>query len=235
MKPTTSAELLLHTFDETWSKQIDPKTNVVVDTRQSLTQTGTIPASLQGQPPEQTGAQDQRDLSGNINVSRQVGTVTMSVGGTRDWNRNNYFPTADTITSSLTLGTNWVTRGFFQLNSQFSANWVAADGLTTGTTRNITAYIQPAFIWKKPALQVSPLISVMKGRTILANGSLTSDTLTGQYGGRISWTLPGALKFSTFSAQGSYNQNRNDILNMDQRSAQLMVLWTATWGHKKTF
>ena len=235
VKPTTSAELLLHTFDETWSKQIDPKTNLVVDARQSLTQTGTIPASLQGQPPEQTGAEDQRDVSGNINLSRQVGTVTMSVGGTRDWNRNNYFPTGDTITSSLTLGTNWVTRGFFQLNSQFSANWVAADGLTTGTTRNITAYIQPAFVWKKPALQVSPLISVMKGRTILANGSLTSDTLTGQYGGRISWTLPGALKFSVFSAQGSYNQNRNGILNMDQRSTQLMVLWTATWGHKNTF
>ncbi len=235
VKPTTSAELLLHTFDETWSKQVDPKTNIVVDARQSLTQTGTIPAALQGQPPEQTGAQDSRDVSGNINLSRQVGTVTMSVGGTRDWNRNNYFPTADTITSSLTLGTNWITRRFFQLNSQFSTNWVAADGLTTGTNRNITLYLQPAFVWKKPALQVSPLISVMKGRTILANGSLTSDTLTGQYGGRVSWTLPGVLKFSTLSAQGSYNQNQDNIMNFDHRSTQLLVLWTATWGHKHTF
>ncbi|MGB0043677.1 MAG: IPT/TIG domain-containing protein [Terriglobales bacterium] len=235
VQPTTSAELLLHTFDETWSKQVDPKTNIVVDARQSLTQTGTIPASLLGQPPIQTGAQDQRDVSGNVNLSRQVGTVTMSAGGTRDWNRNNYFPTADTITSSLTLGTNWVTRGFFQLNSQFSANWVAADGLTTGTTRNITVYLQPAFVWKKPTLQVSPLISVMKGRTILANGSLTSDTLTGQYGGRVSWTLPGVLKFSTLSAQGSYNQNQDNIMNFDHRNTQLLVLWTATWGHKRTF
>jgi hypothetical protein len=64
---------------------------------------------------------------------------------------------------------------------------------------------------------------------------LTSDTLTGQYGGRISWTLPGVLKFSTFSAQGSYNQNRNAILSFDQRTTQLLVLWTATWGHKHTF
>ena len=39
VKPTTSAELLLHTFDETWSKQVDRKTNLVVDARQSLTQT----------------------------------------------------------------------------------------------------------------------------------------------------------------------------------------------------
>jgi len=235
VKPTTSAELLLNTFEETWSKQIDPKTNVVLDARQSLTSTGTIPGSLQGQPPEQTGAADQRDVSGNLNLSRQVGAVTMSVGGTRDWTRNNYFPTADTITSSITLGTNWVTRSFFQLNSQFSANWVAADGLTTGTSRNITAYIQPAFIWKKPSLQISPLISVMKGRTILSNGMLTSDTLTGQYGGRFSWTLPGPLKFNTLSAQGSYNQNQNTIMNMDQRSTQLLAIWTVTWGHKKTF
>lgn len=233
--PTTTAELLLHNFDETWSKQVDKKTNLVVDARQSLTQTGTISASLMGQPPEQTGAQDQRDISGNANMSRQVGTTTFTAGGTRDWNHNNLFPTADTITSSLNLGSNWMTKGFFQLNSQFSVNWVAADGLTTGTTRNITLYVQPAFVWKNSTLNISPLLSIMKGRTILANGSLTSDTLTGQYGGRVSWTLPGVLKFSTFSAQGSYNQNRNNIMGFDQRSTQLLVLWTATWGHKHTF
>ena len=90
--PTTSDELFLHNFDETWSKQFGAKTNLVVDARQSLTQTGTVPASLQGQPPDQTGAQDQRDISGNINLSRQIGTVTMSAGATRDWNHNNYFP-----------------------------------------------------------------------------------------------------------------------------------------------
>ncbi len=233
--PTTSDELFLHNFDESWSKVFGVKTNLVVDARQSLTQTGTVPTALEGMPPDQTGAQDQRDISGNINLSRQIGTVTMSAGGTRDWNHNNLFPDASTITSSLSFGTNLVTRGFFQLNSQVNANWVAADGLTVGTTRNVTVYIQPAFNWKKPALQVSPLITLTKGRTILANGTLTSDTLTGQYGGRISWTLPGVLKFSTFSAQGSYNQNRNTIMSIDQRTTQLLVLWTATWGHKRTF
>lgn len=233
--PTTSDELFLHNFDETWSKVFAVKTNVVVDARQSLTQTGTVPAVLQGQPPDQTGAQDQRDISGNINVSRQVGTVTMSAGATRDWNHNNLFPEASTITSSLDVGANLVTRGIFQLNSQVNANWVAADGLTVGTTRNVTVYVQPAFNWKKPALQVSPLVTLTKGRTILANGTLTSDTLTGQYGGRIAWTLPGVLKFSTLSAQGNYNQNRNNIMSIDQRTTQLLVLWTATWGHKHTF
>jgi hypothetical protein len=233
--PTTSDELFLNSFDESWSKPFGVKTNLVVDARQSLTQTGMVPASLQGMPPDQTGAQDQRDLSGNINLSRQLGTVTMSAGATRDWNHNDLFPEASTITSSITFGTNMVTRKIFQLNGQVNANWVAADGLTTGTTRNITIYVQPAFIWKKPALQISPLITVTKGRTILADGTLTSDTLTGQYGGRVTWTLPGVLKFNTFSAQGNYNQNRNTTMSIDQRSTQLLAIWTVTWGHKHTF
>jgi len=233
--PTTTDELFLHSFDETWSKPFGVKTNLVVDARQSLTQTGTVPSSLQGMPPEQTGAQDQRDISGNINLSRQMGTVTMSAGGTRDWNHNNLFPEASTITSSLSFGTNLVTHTFFQLNAQVNANWVAADGLTTGTTRNITVYVQPAFTWKNPKLQVSPLVTLTKGRTILADGTLTANTLTGQYGGRISWTLPGALKFSTFSAQGTYNQNRDTIMGLDQTTTQLLVIWTVTWGHKHTF
>lgn len=230
--PTTSAELNLNSFDETWSKQFGVKTNVVLDARQSLTGTGTIPAALQGQTPDLTGAQDLRDISGTLNVSRQIGTMTISGGGTRDWNRNNYFPTANTITSSINFGTNLVTRTFFQLNSQFDVNWVAADGLTVGTTRNITLYLQPAFVWQKSGLQISPLVTLLKGRTILVTGTLTSDTFTGQYGGRVAWTLPGVLKFNTFSMQGRYNQNRNSIMNFDQRSTELFVLWTVTWGHK---
>jgi hypothetical protein len=233
--PTTSDELFLHSFDESWSRPFGVKTNLVVDARQSFTQTGTVPASLEGMPPEQTGAQDQRDISGNINLSRQLGTVTMSAGGTRDWNHNNLFPEASTITSSLSFGTNLVTKTIFQLNGQVNANWVAADGVTTGTTRNVTVYVQPAFTWKKPKLQVSPLLTLTKGRTILADGTLTSNTLTGQYGGRITWTLPGALKFSTFSAQGNYNQNHDTIMGVDQNTTQLLVIWTATWGHKHTF
>jgi hypothetical protein len=130
-------------------------------------------------------------------------------------------------------GTNLVTSGFFQLNAQVNVNWVAADGATVGTTRTITVYVQPAFVWKKPAMQVSPLITLTQGRTLLSNGTLTSDTLTGQYGGRFTWTLPGFMKFNTLSAQGSYNQNQNNVMGINQPSTQLLVLWTATWGHKR--
>ncbi len=56
--PTTSDELFLHSFDESWSRPFGVKTNLVVDARESLTQTGTVPAALQRMPPDQTGAQD---------------------------------------------------------------------------------------------------------------------------------------------------------------------------------
>jgi hypothetical protein len=175
--------------------------------------------------------QDMRDLSGNVTLSRVVGSVTASVGGMRDWNRNNILPTLDTITSAITLGSNWVTKGIFQLNAQLNFNWVAAEKFTIGETRNITAYLQPNFVFKKQGLQVAPLASVTKGRTLLATGTLTNDSLTGQYGGRIAWTPPGKLKFNTLSVQGSYNQNQNTVLGLDLRGTQVLAIWTVVWGH----
>jgi hypothetical protein len=231
--PVTTPELFLHNFNESWTKPFGVKTNLIMTARESLTQTGTIPAALLGLPPQQQGAQDMRDLSGNVTLSRQIGHVTMSVGGLRDWNRNNILPTANTITSAITLGTNWIAKGFFQLNSQVNFNWVAAEKFTIGETRTITAYVQPTFLWAKRGLQIAPLVSVNQGRTLLATDTLTSDTLIGQYGGRLAWTLPGVLKFNTFSVQGTYNQNRNTIASLDQRGTQLLILWTATWGQRR--
>src|SRR5215472_926658 len=200
---------------------------------ESLTQTGTIPTALLGLTPVEQGAQDMRDLSGNVNLSHQFAKLTLSVGGTRDWNHNTIVPTASTIASALTTGVTWIARSFFQLNSQVSFNWVAAEKFTIGETRNISTSLQPNFTMRSSTLQVGPLITVTQGRTLLATGALTSDTLTGQYGGRVAWTLPGALKFNTFSMQGSYNQNRNTITALDQRATQLLVLWTVTWGQQK--
>jgi len=233
--PTTTAELRMNSFDETWSKALGVKANLSVDARQSLTGTGTIPAVLMGMPPAQTGAQDLRDLSGSITFSRTIGTVQMNAGATRDWSRNNYMTSADTITSSINVGANLATRGIFQLNAQGNVNWVAADGQTVGTTRNYTVSVQPAFVWKQQGVQLSPLVTMTAGRTVLTGGTATSDTYTGQYGGQLSWTMPGKLKFSTLSAQGSYNQNHDHVAMLDTDTTQLLVLWTLTWGHKHTF
>jgi hypothetical protein len=233
--PTTTAELDLNTFAETWSKPFGAKTSLAISSNQSLTETGTILAALQSLPPSQNGSADQRDVSGNITLTRQVGLVSMSAGVNRDWLRNNIQPSASAITSSISLGANLATKGFFQCNTQANFNWVAADSATIGTTRNISIYVQPAFTWKDPNLQLSPLISMVQGRTVLASGSTTTDTLTGQYGGRLAWTLPAWLKTSTLAVQGSYNQNKDDVAHTDLRSTQLIAIWTFNLTHKKTF
>ena len=235
VQPITSDELLLNSFEETWSKPIDKKTNISLDARQSLTETGTVPAALLSMPPAVTGAQDMRNVSAGINFSRRVGTMTLTMGGQRDWLHDTLFPIYSTITSTLNGGANLVTKGHFQLNSQASVNWVAADGLTVGDSRSVAVNIQPALVWKKPAVQFAPLITVAQFQTTLSNGTLTNDMLTGQYGGRFTWKLPGVMKFSTVSAQGSYIQNRNSVIGLNQPAAQLLALWTATWGHKHTF
>jgi hypothetical protein len=226
-------ELVLHNLTQSWTKSFGVKTSMVVSASESLTQTGTVPPALLGLPPEVAGLQDLRNISGNVSVMRQIGTTSVSVTGVRAWNRNNILPTADVITSAVSLGANWLSKGIFQLNSSLSFNWVAAEKFSIGESRNIALSVQPALLWAKRGLQVAPLISLSQGRTLLATGTLTNDTLTGQYGGRIAWTLPGALKFNTFSVQGSYNQNRNSIAGLDLRGTQLLGLWTVTWGQRK--
>jgi hypothetical protein len=235
VQSTTAVELDLNTATESWSKSIGKKTSLSVSSTQSLTETGTVPASLQGQPPSQNGSADQRDVSGTISLTRQVGAVSLTASGTRDWLRNNIQPSAGAITSSASLGANLVTQSFFQLNVQANVNWVAADPFAIGDSRNVSVYVEPALVWKQPGLQISPLVSVSQAQTQLASGSFTSNTLTGQYGGRLAWTLPGWLKSSTLSAQGSYNQNHDDVNHTDTPTTQLVAIWTIALGHKKTF
>jgi len=233
--PVSSDELLLNTTEETWSKPIHQKTNFTLDARQSLTTTGTVPLALVSATSAAAGAADMRDLAGTINISRQVGNQTLSLSAQRDWNHNTLFPTNSTITSSLSAGVNLVTHGVFQMNSQTSVNWVAADGFTAGTSRSVSFNLQPALVFKHPALQLAPLLTVTQAQTLLSSGTFTADTLTGQYGGRMAWTLPGVLKHNVLSAQGNYNQNRNSVTGLNQPTAQLFALLTTTWGHKHTF
>jgi hypothetical protein len=230
---STAPELELHNLTQSWTRMFGLKTNVVVSATESLTQTGTVPAALLGLPPALAGLQDSRNISGNVSVMRQIGTTSLSVSGVRAWNRNNILPAADVITSAISVGANWFSKGIFQLNSSLSFNWVAAEKFSIGQSRNIAFSLQPALVWAKQGLQVAPLINLTQGRTILATGALTNDTRTGQYGGRLAWTLPGALKFNTFSVQGSYSQNRNNIAGLDLRGTQLLGLWTVTWGQRR--
>jgi len=77
--PTTTAELRMNSFDETWSKALGVKANLSVDARSRLPARAQFPR-YDGMPPAQTGAQDLRDLSGSITFSRTIGTVQMNAG-----------------------------------------------------------------------------------------------------------------------------------------------------------
>ncbi len=235
VQPVTAVELNLNTLNETWSKPFGPKTNLSIGSTQSLTETGTVPASLQSEPPTQNGSADQRDVSGNISLTRQVGMVSLTGSGTRDWLRNNLQPNAGAITSSVSLGANLVTQSFFQCNAQVNVGWVAADPVAIGSTRTISVSVQPALVWKRPSLQLLPVLSVNQAQTHLASGAFTANTLTGQYGGRLGWTMPGWLKFSTLAAQGTYNQSRDDVNHTNTPTTQLVAIWTASLARKKTF
>ncbi|MGB0064359.1 MAG: hypothetical protein WBP85_07920, partial [Terracidiphilus sp.] len=235
VQSATAVELNLNTVNETWSKPFGPKTNLSIGSTQSLTETGTVPASLESETPAQNGSTDQRDVSGNINLTRQVGMVSLTGTGTRDWLRNSLQPSAGAITSSVSMGANFVTKSFFQCNSQANVSWVAADPVAIGSTRNISLSVQPAMVWKHPSLQLSPVISLNQAQTHLASGTFTANTLTGQYGGRLGWTMPGWLKFSTLAAQGTYNQSRDDVNHTNTPTTQLVAIWTAALTHKKTF
>lgn len=233
---TTIDEILMNSFDESWNKIFDKITTLSLESRQTFTKTGTVPTALIGQPPSVSGAVDSRDLSVNFKFIRKVSATTYTASASRDWFRDNLTPANDTITSALNLGANLAEpKRIFHLSAQFNSNWVAADGATTGNSSTYSANIQPSLNWKHPTLQLAPLLNFCRARTVLSSGTATSDTLTGQYGGRLSWTLPGMWKFSTFSAQGTYNQNKDYVALTNLDSTQLLLIWTLTWKHKTVF
>jgi hypothetical protein len=230
-------EQMLHNFTEVWSKPLNPTTVISLNSHQTLTLTGTVPAAVLLLPADQQKLlePDQRDVGANLSVTHQVSKVLLSLGGSRDWFRNNSLTGQNLITSSVLVGANWSGPAFFQLNSNFSVNWVAGDKTTVGGTRSISGYVQPTFIWQRANFQVAPLISVNTIRTELTMGMLTNDTLTGQYGGRVSWTMPSHLKFSTLSMEGDLTNSRNNLTNTEVRDVKVLGVWTLVWGRKIGF
>jgi hypothetical protein len=234
--PTISDEILLNSFGESWNKTFNKINTLSIESRQTLTKTGAVPAALISAPPSVSGSVDSRDLSVNIKFTHKLSATTYTASASRDWFRDNLTPANNTITSSVHLGANLAEpKSIFHLSAQFNANWVAADGATTGNSSSYTANIQPSLNWKHPTVQFAPMLKFSRARTVLSSGTAINDTLNGQYGGRLSWTLPGIWKFSTFSAQGSYIQNRDYVAATHLDSTQLLLIWTLTWKHKTVF
>lgn len=230
----TLPEQRMEAVTESWSKNIDPKTILSLSSHQTITDTGNVPAAATTLPPEQLNAleADQRDLGANLTVTRQVGRVSLSLTGARDWFHNNLTSTASATTSSILAGANWNYSTFFQLNSNVGLNWVAADKATVGGTRGLSWYLQPAFTWQRAGLQVAPLANSNQTRTELLGGVLINNLTTAQYGGRVSWTMPGDFKFSTLSFEGDWNQNKNVVTATNFSNISLFLVWTLTWGRQ---
>ena len=68
---------------------------------------------------------------------------------------------------------------------------------------------------------------------MLETGILTNNSNTGQYGGRLMWTMPGEFKFSALSFEGDYTISRNPIVHQDIRTTTALLVWTLTWDHKQ--
>ncbi|HUJ32185.1 MAG TPA: IPT/TIG domain-containing protein [Candidatus Acidoferrum sp.] len=225
----------MNAITESWSKNLNPKTMLSFTSHQTLTTTGNVPANVKALPLDEQLAleADQQDFGANLSLTRQVGKVMLSLGGSRDWFRNNLITGANSTTSSILVGGTWNYAAFFQLNANVSVNWVAADKSTVGTTRSLSGYLQPTFIWKRTGFQIQPLASYNQTQTVLGTGIFTNNFNTGQYGGRLSWTMPGEFKFSTLSFEGDYTINRSPLLNLDMRGTTALLVWTVAWGHKQ--
>jgi hypothetical protein len=225
----------MNAVTESWSRTFGLKTILGASLHETLTGFGNVPASLQQLPPEtlQLLEADQRDLGVTLTATRQVGKASLTLSGSRDWNRNNLNPLADIITSSVLTGANWAYNSFFQINSTFGVNWTAAEKINVGTTRGLTGHFQPAFTWTRLGIQLAPIVSFNESRTQLFGGTLTNNLNTGQYGGRVTWTMPGDFKFSSLAFEGDLNHNKNILTGADLSDKSLFLVWTLTWDRHR--
>jgi hypothetical protein len=229
------AEQAMNSAVESWSKSLNKITVLSMSAHETVTTTGVVPPAVQALSNDEQLAleADQRDIGANLSLTRRVGkTASLTFSGARDWFRNNLVQDANTITSSLIPSVNWVARPYFQINANVSLNWVAGAGSTVGTTRSFSGFLQPTFTWKRPSLQLQPVININQTRTLLVGDILTNDLLSQQYGGRLSWTMPQKFKFSTVTMNGNYTDMKNPVSAFRQRGTTLYLLWTISWGYK---
>lgn len=225
VRPTLS----LHNLSGAWTKSLTTTTVASLQVHEARTYTGEAPPAAP--PPALEARTDTRDFGVNASVNRSFRKLTLGVTGSRDWFHNRVLNTANVITSNVGVNANCKATSFFQLNSNFSVNWIAADKTSIGGTRAISAFIQPMLQWQRAGLSISPLATVGQTRTLLASGVFTADTLSSQYGGRVGWQWPGRLKFSTLSAEGTQVKLRNALTGVEQNDVRALLLWTLVWGY----
>jgi hypothetical protein len=197
-----------------------------------------------------TGLADQGRDGVNMSITetiqtQQLGTLSLTVGGSRNWFRDTVNERANNIITSLNFSTSWVPKNpWFQWQANLSVNWMAGERFSVGGSRTLTAYIQPTINWARFGISLTPLVTLnqlssqmllLPDLTILENEAMalaiprrmtTGDMWMTQHGGRLAWQLPGKFRFNTLSFEGSQAWMRDGLSGMTQRTPRLLFLWT---------
>ncbi|HKE32864.1 MAG TPA: IPT/TIG domain-containing protein [Candidatus Angelobacter sp.] len=228
---STNPPVTLHNLSAGWSKALPAMIVTSLQAHEARTWTGDLPSS--SALPLSAVRASTSDFGLTASISRSFNRFMLAVTASRDWFRNLVLNTGNVITSSTGVNANFKVASFFQLNSNLSVNWIAADKNTVGGTTAITTFIQPMLQWQKTGLSISPLITVGQRRTLLSGGILTADTVNQQYGGRLGWRWPHPLDFSIVTVEGSRTNLHNGITGLDQTDSRVFLLWTLVWGLPK--
>lgn len=224
-----------HSLRASWSRSLTATTVLTLGGNELRTTTGELPPAALALPPDQQRAllRDQRRAGFDAMLSQNVGTVTLSVGGTRDWFRDHLEEERNAINSSVIVSANWNHGSVFQLQSNLSVNWVAGEDTSVGDTRVITVYLQPMLTWQRAGLSFAPLIAVSDTRTQLGTGALTADSLSTQYLARLTWQMPGPLKFSSLSFEGGRVKMQDDIALTSVTDKRFLLVWTLVGSYSR--
>jgi hypothetical protein len=211
----------------TWNWSRNFTNNTIVTFGGNFSHTGssdpTQPAENQDEP---TFKVDHSRFALNSSIRQTFGRLSLTVGGSRNWFVDKNNNRLNNVMSALTLNSQWHLGSFFQLQTNFSANWIEGDKFSVGKTRSVAAYIQPVLSWRRTGLTVSPLVTISQLQTTLGPDLRINDILNVQYGGRLSWQMPGRLNFSTLSFEGSQSLFLNRIQGSDLKTPRLLVVWT---------
>ncbi|MFN0112120.1 MAG: IPT/TIG domain-containing protein, partial [Blastocatellia bacterium] len=219
------AHLALHNVGLNWTKMFGQTTTVTLGTSEAKTLT-----SNRGVP-ELTGEADQNRFGVNAAVNHTItsetkGSLTLALTGARNWFRDRVNLNANNITSTVGINAGWSPKPVFQLQANYNVNWIAGEKFSVGNSVMTTAYIQPVFNWASTGWSIMPLISINQMKTRLGSGEFTSNMLMTQTGGRISYQLPGRLRFNTFSFEGSAARTHDALNRTTMMTPRFLVLWT---------
>jgi hypothetical protein len=219
------AHLALHNMGLTWSKMITKTTTVSLGTSEARTLT------TNNGVPNIAGETEQRRFGVNASVNQTInteklGSLTLALTGSRNWFRDNVNKNVNNIISSVGISTAWMPKPFFQLQSNFSVNWTAGEKFTAGNAVIKTLYLQPVLTLAKTGWSVMPLVSINHMTSQLGTGVRTSNMLMTQTGGRVSYHLPGRLRFNTFSFEGSVARTHDGLNRTTAMTPRFLFLWT---------